>query len=131
MHESSLARQILARVLAEAEREGAARVRAVRGWAAETERLSPEALRFHFQAHAAGTPAEGAALDLEVRTVPAVCEHCGERFEPDAHYPTCPACGSPNVRLLGPTGLHVESVVVEGGKSQGAEEAPNTSRAGP
>lgn len=112
MHETSLARQILKRVLEEVEKEGATRVRRVRGWVAETERLNPEALRFHFQAHAAGTAAAGADLDLDVRVVPAVCEECWEQFEPDGHVPICPRCSSTRVRLLGPTGLHLESIVV-------------------
>jgi hydrogenase nickel incorporation protein HypA/HybF len=76
VHEASLARQILAAVLERAAREQAVRIRAVRGWVAETEPLSLESLTFQFAAHARGTPADGAHLDLQLVRVEAHCRTC-------------------------------------------------------
>ncbi len=114
MHESSLAKQILATVLDRGAREGAVRVRAVRGWIAETERLSVESITFHFRALARGTIAEDADLDLLVRHVEARCVACGAVFLPDHHVLLCPRCGSTDGELLGRVGILVESMDVEG-----------------
>ncbi len=50
MHESSLAKQILTAALERAAADNATRIRAVRGWVAESEALSGESLAFHFAA---------------------------------------------------------------------------------
>jgi len=113
MHESSVARQILAAVLERAAREQAVRICAVRGWVAETESLSPQSLAFHFAAHARGTPADGAHLDLLLVRVDASCRTCGSTYAPDHHLLLCPACGSTDATLLGRTGIGVESLEVE------------------
>jgi hydrogenase nickel incorporation protein HypA/HybF len=113
MHESSLGKEVLRAVLARAEQEGAARVRAVRGWIAETERLDPQAIAFHFAAHARGTRAEGARLDLELRWVEAVCRACGGRYRPEHHLLLCPQCGSTDADLTGPTGLGLDAIEVD------------------
>lgn len=121
MHESSLARQLLEVVL---DRAGAAdagargqakvqRIRAVRGWVAETETLSRESLGFHFAAHARGTVAEGAALELRLVHVEARCRACGQRYAPEHHLLLCPGCGSIEGELLGQTGLGIEALEVE------------------
>ncbi len=109
MHESALARNLLAAVLA---RAGGARVLAVRGWVAETELLSRESLEMHFFAHARGTMAEDARLDLEVLRVEARCRACGVTFTPEHHVVLCPACGSPDAELLGETGLGLRALDV-------------------
>jgi hydrogenase nickel incorporation protein HypA/HybF len=114
MHESSLAKQILSTVLGRGAQEGAARVRVVRGWIAETERLSVESITFHFQALARGTIAEDADLDLVVRHVEARCTSCAAVFLPDHHVLVCPRCGSTDGELLGRVGILIESIDVEG-----------------
>lgn len=114
MHESSLAKQILSTVLDRGAREGAARVRAVRGWIAETERLSVESITFHFRALARGTIAEDAELNLVVRHVEARCTSCAAVFLPDHHVLLCPRCGSIDGELLGRVGILIESIDVGG-----------------
>jgi hydrogenase nickel incorporation protein HypA/HybF len=111
MHESSLAKRILEVVL---ERGAMAHsVRAVRGWIAETESLSPESLQFHFSAHARGTPAEGARLELRLIHVEARCRACGTQYAPEHHVLLCPGCGSTDGEELGPTGLGIEALDVD------------------
>jgi hydrogenase nickel incorporation protein HypA/HybF len=113
MHESTLARQILDAVLARAREDGVRRIRRVRGWVAETEALSPESLGFHFAAHARGTPAEGAALQLRLVHVRARCRSCANTYAPEHHLLLCPACGCAEGELLGETGLGIASMEVD------------------
>jgi hydrogenase nickel incorporation protein HypA/HybF len=113
MHESSLARQVLAAVLERAAEEQAVRVRVVRGFLAETEALSAESIAFHFAALAAGTIAEGAQLELDLRHVDARCTACSATYLPDHHLLLCPRCGSTAGELLGPTGLAIQTMDVE------------------
>ncbi len=112
MHESALARQILSVVL---ERAAAVpgRIRRVRGWIAETESLAAESLAFHFAAHARGTDAEGAELELRLLHVDARCRHCAKTFAPEHHLLVCPDCGSQEADLLGQTGIGIETLEIE------------------
>lgn len=112
MHESSLARQILSVVLARAEHERAIAVRSVRGWIAETEALSVESVALHFAAHAAGTVAAGARLELDVRRVDARCRGCMATYRPEHHLVLCPACGSTDGELLGDTGTGIDAIEI-------------------
>jgi hydrogenase nickel incorporation protein HypA/HybF len=110
MHESALARRLLDAVL---ERAAGARVRAVRGWVADGEALSPESLAFHFAAHARGTLAEDARLELELTRVEARCVACRCTYAPEHHVALCPACGSADAELLGEAGLGLHALEVE------------------
>ncbi len=112
MHESSLARQILALSLAEAARAGGALVCVVRGRVAETEALSRESLELHFHAHAAGTPAAHARLEIELVHVGARCRACGATYLPEHHVLLCVRCGATDGEELGATGLWIESIDV-------------------
>jgi hydrogenase nickel incorporation protein HypA/HybF len=110
MHETALAREVLAAVLARADGRP---VRVVRGLVAEDEALSAAALEFHFRAHARGTPAESARLELELRRLSARCLTCEAVFWPDHHVHLCPECGSTEAALDGEPGVRVESIEVD------------------
>ncbi|MCC6552991.1 MAG: hydrogenase maturation nickel metallochaperone HypA [Polyangiaceae bacterium] len=112
MHEASLARQIISVVLERAARERAVRVTAVRGWVAESEALSPRSLEMHFAGHAAGTPAEGARLELRIIHIEGRCRECGAQFPADHHLLLCPACNATEVDLLGTPGLGIDDIEV-------------------
>ncbi len=112
MHESSLARGILAAVL-DALPDEPVRVVSVHGRLAETEALSAEAIGLHFGALAAGTPAAAARLELELEHVRARCHGCGAVYLPDHHVTLCPDCGGTEADLLGEPGLRVDRVEVE------------------
>lgn len=110
MHESALARTLVELCLT---RAGGARVLAVYGRVAETERLSLEALCLHFAAHARGTPAEAARLELEIAHVRARCRGCGQSFVPEHHLLLCPGCGSTDAEQLGETGCRIDRIELE------------------
>lgn len=113
MHESSLGRDIVRAVVEKAREAGAKHVRLVRGFVAETEWLNPEAIIFHFNAHARGTVAEGARLELKTSWLEADCKQCGKRYKPDHHVLLCPHCGSTEANVLGEPGLRIESIDVD------------------
>jgi len=113
VHEASLARQIVAAVLERAERERVSRVRVVHGWVSETEALSKESLALHFAAHARGTPADGARLELRLLRVEARCRSCARVWAPDHHVLLCPSCGGVEADFLGRVGLGVDAIEVE------------------
>jgi hydrogenase nickel incorporation protein HypA/HybF len=113
LHESSLAKQLVKVVLERAAAAGARKVREVRGWVAETEALSAESLGFHFEAHARGTPAEGARLELRLVHVEARCGGCGTRYASEHHLLLCPRCGASDGEFLGPTGVGIETLEVD------------------
>ena len=113
MHETSLARQLLAVVLDKAQEAQAQKIKEVHGWVAETEALSAESLSFHFAAYARGTLAEGAALHLETHHVPARCKSCLETYLPEHHLLLCPHCGGTDGELLRPTGIGLSAIEIE------------------
>ena len=113
MHEAALARQILRTALERARSARANRIVRISGWIAETERLSVDSLRLHFQAAGAGSPAAGAALDFLVVTIEARCRRCGASFTPDHHLVLCPRCGSADdADLSHPTGFAIDRLEV-------------------
>ena len=64
MHEAGIADRILDIVVAQAVEAGALRITSIHLEAGSLARVSEDALRFHWEQHAAGTPAEGAVLHL-------------------------------------------------------------------
>jgi hydrogenase nickel incorporation protein HypA/HybF len=110
MHESSLARSLVELCV---QRAGGAHVLAVHGTVAETEPLSREALAWHFAAHARGTTAEGARLELELVHVRARCNACAVSYLPEHHLTLCPTCGSTDATLLGETCLRIDTIDVD------------------
>ena len=62
MHEAGIADRILEIVVARASEAGAPRITAIHVEAGALAGVSEDSLRFHWEQHAAGTPAEGAVL---------------------------------------------------------------------
>lgn len=113
MHESSLGRDIVRTVVEKAREEGASRIRRVRGFVAETEWLNPEAIVFHFNAHARGTIAEDAQLELTTLWIEATCLECKQVYKPDHHVLLCPHCGATEANLSSEPGLRIDSIEVD------------------
>ena len=113
MHEAALARQILRTALDRARAAGAHQVVRISGWIADTERLSVDSLRLHFQAAGAGGPAAGAALEFVAVAIEARCRRCGASFTPDHHLVLCPHCGAADdADLSHPTGFAIDYLEV-------------------
>ena len=94
MHELGIAESALDLALAQATAAGATRVLTLVIRVGALSGVDPEALRFAFTAILPGTPAEGAALQIDSVAAVAYCPDCQQDFAPDTnHFFECPACG--------------------------------------
>lgn len=107
MHEFGIAESLLAAVTTAADKAGAAKVLRVRLKIGPLSGVVPEALRFAFDALAAGTVAEGAALEIDEPPVVLYCNDCGREFPGSLGDYRCPHCGSPSGTLRGGRELDV------------------------
>jgi hydrogenase nickel incorporation protein HypA/HybF len=110
VHELSITEGIVATLC---ERVGESRVHRV---VLEIGRISgvvPDALRFCFDVCAAGTPVEGAVL--EIREIPGVawCPSCQRHFAIEFPLGLC-GCGSTELEIVGGRELRIKEVEVAG-----------------
>lgn len=89
MHELGIAQQL---VEIAAESSGGARILRVVVEVGKLAAVLPEALEFCFEAASAGTPVEGARLELVEVPGVALCRACGGRVELSRPFGRC-ACG--------------------------------------
>ena len=108
MHELAVAESVLASVL---ERTGDRHVSVVRLRIGRLAGVVPDALAFCFELAAAGTPLEGARLEILQEHGRAHCRGCGSDFELDDAFLLC-RCGSADVALVSGRELSVTSVEV-------------------
>ena len=106
MHELSITQSVVEAVT---ERTGDARVSRVCVRVGRLSGVVPDAMRFCFELVTAGTPLEGAALDIEQPAGQARCRTCGSSFETSDLVLLCD-CGSADVELLAGRELAVSSV---------------------
>jgi hydrogenase nickel incorporation protein HypA/HybF len=94
MHELGIAESALEMALTQATAAGATRVLRLVIRVGALSGVDPEALRFAFTAILPGTPAEGAALQIDAVAAVAYCPNCQRNFAPDTdHFFECPTCG--------------------------------------
>ena len=121
MHEMALAEGILSVVL---DASAGAIVRKVELQVGALQLVVPESLRFSFELVSAGTPAEGAVV--EVRETPARlrCRAC--RSETLLRQPPfqCERCASTDVTVISGDEVIVESVELDGGQLIRRREVP-------
>jgi len=108
MHELAIAESLVAAVL---ERTEDQRVTAVRIRVGRLSGVVPDALDFAFEIAVAGTPLEGASLEIEQPTGRASCRTCGQDFGLVDLILLCP-CGSADVEVLAGRELMLGSVEV-------------------
>lgn len=70
-----------------------------------------DSLEFCFSAIIAGTPLEGAMLEIERVPIAAHCKACELRFEVEHFAFSCPSCDSTEIELV--SGRELEVVEVE------------------
>jgi hydrogenase nickel incorporation protein HypA/HybF len=90
MHEWSVMASALEIALEQTRRQGASRIHSLTLRIGELSGVVPEALTFAFESVAAGTPAEGARLVVEIVPVLCHCLRCGEQFHPADVIYRCP-----------------------------------------
>lgn len=110
MHEIGLCQSVLSVV---EEQAAGSRVTGVRLRVGALHRVSPEAFDQNFSLVAAGSVADGAAVEVEIVPVLGHCRDCGHRWEAQDQLPLCPGCDSMQVDLSGGDELLLESLIVE------------------
>jgi hydrogenase nickel incorporation protein HypA/HybF len=106
MHELSITQTVVTTITG---RLGDAPVRRIRLEVGRLSGIVPDAMRFCFEMVAAGTPCEGAALEIDEPVGHALCRSCGAEFETTEVLPLCP-CGSADIAVQGGTELRIREV---------------------
>jgi hydrogenase nickel incorporation protein HypA/HybF len=91
----------------------------------------PSALAFSFEVVTAGTPLQGAALEIEAVPAVGVCRQCGAQSRLHAFPLQCRACGGYDLQIVAGEELIVESLELEeaGRGAHGDEDAGRGGRA--
>lgn len=119
MHELGIAQSILDITREHLPPEGHGAVEVVRVRVGRMAGVVVESLVFCFEALVAGTPLEGARLEVEEVPVRLRCRGCGKELVTPTLVLTCPACGSPETTLLSGTELQMVEIEL-------AEESQDT-----
>lgn len=113
MHELAIAQGIVSIVSEQAEKRGFRRALAIRLKVGEFSGIVPDCLRDFFPYAAAGSPAEGAELEIEPVPARFLCRNCGFEGAADRKNACCARCGSAAVRMTAGRELYVENLKVE------------------
>ncbi len=113
MHEMSLMSGVFEAIDAALEAYQVPRVTKVKLQVGRLTNAEPDALDFAFQAFAAGTPMEGAVLEIELVPLAGCCKECAREFEIEGLVFYCPECKSPSIHIVRGRELVLESLEVE------------------
>lgn len=113
MHELAIAKGIIDIISREAAAQRFTRVLAVTLSVGEYSGIVPECLEELFPLAAAGTPAEGAALEFAVPESEFSCLDCGYAGAVERKSARCPHCGGTALKMTRGREFYVESLKVE------------------
>ena len=113
MHEVAIAEEIKAVVLVKIKEHKAKKVIRVKIVAGELTSIVPEALTFAFEAVSAGTPMQGAKIEIQTVKMRAECRKCSKKFRVKDFNYICPGCGSTAVKLTAGKELIVQTIDME------------------
>lgn len=113
MHEWSIACGLVARVAEEGRARGARRITGVKIRIGSLSGVVAEALRFGFEAAAAGTIVAPEALACEEIPAEVICEECGRRYSDPQGLEICPDCGSAGKKLVSGMEMDLISFTME------------------
>lgn len=113
MHELGVTQSLLEIATRHAEQAGATRITRLSLVVGELASIVDDSVQFYWDLIAAGTLAEGAAL--EFRRVPATlrCASCAHEFPLNRERYTCPECGSTQIAVVGGEEFFLESIDVD------------------
>ncbi len=113
MHEIALCEAIIEIVEEEARRRSFSKVMTVFLEIGALSHVAPEAMKFCFAAVAAGTIADGAALEIVELPGLAWCMACSRSVEIAQHYWACPCCGSFQLQVTAGEEMRVKELEVD------------------
>ena len=114
MHEAAIVEGLMRILDRQVKLHGIAVVKRVNLRVGRLRAVEPEQLRACFDMFAEGTPAEGAALEIEVVPIRARCRHCGSEFDVAGYRFECATCGGGDVDVVQGQELYVESIEASG-----------------
>jgi hydrogenase nickel incorporation protein HypA/HybF len=98
MHELGIAQAALEQALEQARQADARQIARIGLRVGVLSGVDPDALQFAFEAILAGTPADGAVIEIASVAAIAHCAPCGRDFTAEADpVCECPVCGQPSV----------------------------------
>ena len=100
MHESQLARKLVATLEATVKEQGAKGIKSVKVRLGGVHWIDSEAFQELFSLFSQGTASEGAELVIEEAQPKGRCIQCGTIFIPHDHDPVCPQCGSSEIEVI-------------------------------
>ncbi len=100
MHELSVCQALIEQVVGIARAHNATAVERVLLRIGPLSGVEPALLMTAYPIAAAGTPAEGAVLEIEQAAVTVRCRACGHEGEVPANRLLCPACGDYHTEML-------------------------------
>jgi hydrogenase nickel incorporation protein HypA/HybF len=113
MHEQGLIRDVMNRVLHEAQAHKAKKVLKVKVKIGGLSHFTPESFKEHFYHASVGTIAGKAVLEVTVYPAQAKCANCKREFELNNEALSCPSCRSVDFEIISGKDALVESVEVE------------------
>lgn len=113
MHELSIIASLFEILLQKAGEQKALKITRVKLNVGKLSGVVPEALETVFEAYKKGTIAEAAVLEIEELLLKVFCQDCGLEALQDNYIFVCPACGSPNLKILQGTELFLEKIELE------------------
>jgi len=113
MHELTIATELVTAAVREAQKHNARRVRLLVCHVGLMQQIVPDVLTEAFALAAAGTPAEGAGIEIRTILPRGLCLACGAEAEQAEWTYKCPRCGSSDLRVTGGDELVLASMVLE------------------
>ena len=112
MHEMMVAENIVETILAQVQKKSGNVTRVVIS-CGQINAINDEALKFAFEAIAAGTICQGAKLKIKHIPLKAVCNSCHKKFNFDLYEPQCPKCGKSDFLIGDDVPLILEEIEFE------------------
>ncbi len=113
MHEMPIAAAIVEQAIQAVAPHGATRIDLIEVEIGCMRQIVPEALQVAFAAVSADTIAEGARLEVIEVEMEAVCQLCGNRFQPEIDFYICPKCEQANVRIVAGNDMILKSITAQ------------------
>lgn len=113
MHEVSIMKNTLDIAIAEAQKQGATKIRSLTLDIGELSGVIPEALEFAFDVLIEGTMAENAQLEINPIPVVCYCQDCDHQFQPNDYIYECPQCQTISNIIISGKELKLASLVVD------------------